>query len=622
MNCKLDNRTEVESVAIRFSGDSGDGMQLTGSRFTIQSAQSGRDLATLPSFPAEIRAPAGTVAGVSSFQINFGSVEIYTAGDDLDVLVAMNPAALKDNLVDLKPGGILICNEDGFSKRNLAKAGYKENPLDDKELSLKYTLVKIPLTRLTRDALEGLDLPTSSVDRCKNFFALGVVSWIYNTDVKSTRAWIENKFKGKELIIKANSLSLEGGMAFAEASEIITNSYQVKNAPMEPGKYRNVTGNLGIALGLAAASHLMDKPVMYAGYPITPASDILHEVSSFKKFGIITMQMEDEISACCAAIGSSFSGRLGVTASSGPGIILKQEAIGLAAMTELPLVVINVQRAGPSTGMPTKPEQADLLEMMYGRNGESPCVILAVATPGDAFDTTVEACRIACDFMVPVFLVSDAFIANGAEPWKIPDINGFEPINADFPESADDFQPYSRNQETLARKWAVPGMAGFEHRIGGIEKKDITGNISYDPENHQHMIELRQEKVNRVAKRIPPIEVDGPEAGKLLILSWGSTYASIKEGIEQARKEGFEVSHVHLRYLNPLPDDLGDVLSRFSKVLIPEMNSGHLKMMIRSRYLIDAEGFNKIQGKPFRVREILEKIREQLSGENAGGDNE
>lgn len=582
---------------------------MTGTRFTEESAQLGNDLATLPDFPAEIRAPAGTLAGVSSFQIHFGSCEIYTPGDSVDVLVAFNPAALKANLSSLKPNGILICNSDAFTERNLKRVGYESNPLEGDELKTSFTLVPVPVTKLTREALSEVDLPSSGVDKCKNFFALGIVSWLYGRSMEQTLNWIEQKFASKNpVLVEANRAALEGGMAFAQASEIFPSSYEVGPAKLEPGTYRNITGNLAVAYGLVAAGEKMGKPIMFAGYPITPASDILHELSRHKDFGVITFQAEDEIAACCAAIGASYSGRLGVTASSGPGIALKQEAIGLAVSTELPLVIVNVQRAGPSTGLPTKTEQADLLEVLYGRNGECPCVVIAIASPSEAFEITYEACRIAVEHMIPVFLLSDGYIANGAEPWNVPDVSSLPPINMKFAEAGSDYLPYARSKDTLVREWAMPGTPGLEHRIGGLEKEDGSGNVSYDPENHERMCLLRAERVQKIADSLPPTVVDGPEFGDVLVVSWGGTLASVSAGVHQAQGDGVSVSHLHLRYLNPLPKDLAKVLGRFKSVIVPEINLGQLSQLLRSKYLVDAQGVNKIQGQPFKVSEIREAI--------------
>ncbi|MCB0352360.1 MAG: 2-oxoacid:acceptor oxidoreductase subunit alpha [Bdellovibrionales bacterium] len=608
---------ELSSVAIRFAGDSGDGMQLTGTRFTTESARVGNDLATRPDFPAEIRAPAGTLAGVSAFQIHFGSEEIFTAGDELDVLVAMNPAALKANLGDLKQNGMLICNTDSFTERNLERIGYETNPLDDEALKTKYTVVPVAITTLTMEALKESSLPKSSLEKCKNFFALGVVCHLYSRPIAATKEWIGRKFKGKAEVAKANEEALLAGVAFAEASEYFPSVYEVRKASLAPGRYRNLTGNQGIAFGLLAAAEKSGLHLMYAGYPITPASDILHEVARYKALGAMTFQAEDEIAACGAALGASYGGQLGVTASSGPGILLKQETIGLAVMAELPLVIIDVQRAGPSTGMPTKTEQADLIEVLYGRNGESPVVALAISSPADAFWTAFEACRIALEYMTPVFLLSDGHIGNGSEPFLIPDVETLSAIRPPFirekPEG-ESFFPYLRDEKTLRRSWAIPGTPGLEHRIGGIEKQDIVGNISYDPDNHQRMTDLRAERIRRIAMSFPETKVEGAQKGDLLVLSWGSTYGAVAGAVKESLSEGLSVGHVHLRYLNPFPNDLEGIFSRFTKVLVPELNMGQLALLLRARYLRDMASFSKVKGQPFGISELKRRFREEIQG--------
>jgi len=598
----------LERVVIRFAGDSGDGIQLTGSQFTATSAVAGNDLATLPDYPAEIRAPAGTLPGVSGFQISFASTDIYTPGDAPDVLVAMNPAALKVNVSDLRPNGVLIVNEDSFNQKDLDKAGYAANPLDDGSLD-KFQLFRVPLTKLTRTALEGVGLDTRGVDRCKNFFALGMMYWLYNRPLEKTSRWIEETFKANPVLSKANLTALQAGYSYSEATEIFQQTYEVPPAPLVPGRYRNVSGNQAIALGLVAASKRSGLTLFQGSYPITPASDILHELSKYKNFGVVTFQAEDEIAAIGAAIGAAFAGALAVTTTSGPGVALKTEAIGLAAMVELPLVICNIQRGGPSTGLPTKTEQSDLFQALFGRNSEAPVPVLAAATPGDCFAMAYEAARIAIKYMTPVFLLSDGYLANGAEPWRLPSVAALPEIPVNFRTDPEGFQPYARDPETLARPWAIPGTPRLEHRIGGLEKQDITGNVSYDPLNHEQMVRLRAEKVARIVADVPDVEVQGDaKGGDLLVVGWGSTYGAIHGAVERARAKGASVSHIHLRYLNPMPKNLGDVLRRFGQVLVPEMNMGQLSFVLRGRYLIDAQGLNKIQGRPFTEAEIAARI--------------
>ncbi len=617
MSSQTTTTSPLRSVAIRFAGDSGDGMQLTGARFTHETARAGNDLATKPDFPAEIRAPAGTIGGVSAFQIHFGSDEIYTAGDELDVLVAMNPAALRANLSDLKQNGTLICNSDAFTERNLQKVDYESNPLEDEELSTKYNLVSVAITDLTFEALEEVDLPKSSLEKCKNFFALGVICHMYSRNIEDTKRWIEAKFVKAPLVIEANMKALRAGQAFAEASEVIAETFDVPKARLPKGTYRNITGNQGIAFGLIAAGELSGTRVFYSGYPITPASDILHEVSRHKNFGAITLQAEDEIAACCAAVGASYAGSLGVTASSGPGILLKQETIGLAASAELPLVVINVQRAGPSTGMPTKTEQADLLNALFGRNGECPIAVIAISQPDDAFETTVEACRIALEHMTPVMLLSDGYIGNGSQPWAIVEQEELAPIRPHYTavKEGETYHPFARDEKTLARSWALPGTPGLEHRLGGLEKQDVFGNISYDPENHERMTALRAEHIERIADTLPPLHIAGDKDSPLLVLTWGSTRGAVSGAVSELAQEGLGVAHVHLRHLNPLPRDLGDILSGYHHVLVPELNCGQLHLLLQAKFLREMTSLSKVQGQPFKVREIKEKIREILSAE-------
>jgi 2-oxoglutarate/2-oxoacid ferredoxin oxidoreductase subunit alpha len=606
------SRKALDRAVIRFAGDSGDGMQLTGEQFTTESAVAGNDLATLPNFPAEIRAPAGTLFGVSSFQLQFGSQRIYTPGDRLDCLVAMNPAALKVHLRDLKTGGLLIVNTQAFDKRNLDKAGYAANPLDEPALAERYRLHKVDMTGLTHEAIKDLPLNTKEKDRTKNFFALGLVSWIYTRPLEPTLVWIEKRFAKNKDIAEANTRVLKAGHAFGETAEIFGEHYAVEPAEMAPGLYRAMTGNRALAWGILAAAQQSKVPVVYGAYPITPASDILHELAMHKRFRVRTIQAEDEIAAVTAAIGASFGGAIGITASSGPGIALKSEGIGLAVTAELPLVILNVQRAGPSTGMPTKTEQADLMQALYGRNSEAPVVVLAPATPGDCFFIAYEAVRLAAKYMVPVIVLSDGFLANGSEPWLIPDTTKLPPIEITFRTEQEGFFPYLRDPATLARPWVRPGTPGLEHRIGGIEKQDVTGNISYDPENHDHMVRTRAEKVRRVGQEIPPTSINGPATGDLLVVGWGGTYGAITAAVEQAQTAGKSVASVHLRHLNPLPPDLGHILREYRKVLVPEINSGQLVRVLRAEYLVDAVGFNRVRGLPLASEEIYEAIIQLL----------
>lgn len=605
-------------VVILFAGDSGDGIQLTGSQFTATSAMYGNDISTFPNFPAEIRAPQGTTAGVSGFQVHFGSIEIFTAGDTCDVLVVMNAAALKANLNQLKPGGIIIVNIDGFDAKNLKLAKYPldVNPLRDGSLA-KYDVHEIDVTKITRTALSASGLGTKEMDRSKNMFVLGYIYWMYNRSLDNTIEFLKLKFKKRPELIEANINVLKAGYNYGDTIETPMNRFEVKPAPVAKGVYRSITGNQAAALGLIAAAQKSGLTLFYGTYPITPASDILHELSKHKNFDVKTFQAEDEIAAITSAIGASFGGSLGVTASSGPGIALKGEAIGLALMLELPLVILNVQRGGPSTGLPTKTEQADLLQALYGRNGESPVPVIAAYSPSDCFDTTFEVCRLALEFMTPVFFLSDGYIANGSEPWKFPKAKELPDLTISFAKNnlkeGERFLPYKRN-EKLAREWAIPGTKGLEHRVGGIEKENETGNISYDPQNHELMVKTRQAKVDKIAEYIPLQTIDnGNTKGKLLILGWGSTYGSIKTAVKLAIADGYDVSHAHVKYLNPLPKNLGDILRNFDKILIPEINNGQLIKVIRDKYLIDAKGLNKIQGMPFTSAEINEKIKEILS---------
>jgi 2-oxoglutarate/2-oxoacid ferredoxin oxidoreductase subunit alpha len=610
------NRTTdvIDNVIIKFAGDSGDGMQLTGTQFTTTAALFGNDLSTFPDFPAEIRAPQGTLAGVSGYQLHFGSVEIFTPGDHFDVLVTMNAAGLKANIRGLKPGGLIIANTSGFDPKNLRLAKYADddNPLENGSLE-KYKLIKIDVTKMTKTALADSGLGTKEIDRSKNMFVLGFLYWMYNRTLENSEKFLSEKFKNKPGILDANLKVLKAGYNFGETSEEFAHRYQVNKATMPAGVYRSIMGNQATAIGLVAASQKSGLPLFYGSYPITPASDILHELSRHKNFGVRTFQAEDEIAAICSAIGASFGGSLGVTASSGPGIALKTEAMGLALMLELPLLIINVQRGGPSTGLPTKTEQSDLLQALYGRNGEAPIPVIAAATPADCFETVYEACRIAVEHMTPVIFLSDGYLANGAEPWRFPSVDDLKDIKFSYlkeKNSEDKFLPYKRD-EKLARPWAIPGTQGLEHRIGGLEKQNVTGNISYEPENHELMVKLRAERVEKIADYIPEQTIDNGEPnGKLLVLGWGSTYGSIKSAVKKARAEGKNVSHAHLRYIAPFPKNIGEMLHSFEKVLIPEMNNGQLIKVIRDKYLIPALGLNKIQGMPFTATEIKNKIDE------------
>ncbi len=610
----MSKTTEItKEVTILFAGDSGDGIQLTGTQFSNTTALFGNDLSTFPNFPAEIRAPQGTLAGVSGFQIRFGSVDIYTPGDVCDALVVMNAAALKANIDKLKPGGVIIANTAGFDGKNLRLAKYPEgaNPIEDGSLE-KYQLYTIDVTKMTKECLKDSGMGTKEIDRTKNMFVLGFLYWMYSRSLDTTIKFIQDKFKKVPEVVEANIKVLKAGYHYGETSETFTTRFEVEKARMESGEYRSIMGNQAAALGLVAASVKSGLDLFYGSYPITPASDILHELSRHKNFGVKTFQAEDEIAAIGATIGASFGGSLAVTASSGPGIALKGEAIGLALMLELPLVIVNIQRGGPSTGLPTKTEQADLLQAMYGRNGEAPVPIVAASSPADCFDMAYEASRIAVEHMTPVFFLSDGYIANGSEPWKFPKTAEIRPFAPDFakPRNAEDpkFMPYKRN-EKLVRKWALPGTPGLEHRVGGLEKEDITGNISYDPRNHEHMVKTREQKVLNIADNIPLQEIDnGPEKGKLLVLGWGSTYGSIKAAVKEAVEEGKEVAHAHVKYLYPFPKNLGEMLLRYDKVLVPEMNNGQLVKIIRDQFLVPAEGLNKIQGIPFTAAEIKHKI--------------
>ena len=613
------NKDEVlQDVVIKFAGDSGDGMQLTGQQFTNNTAMLGIDLATFPDFPAEIRAPIGTLPGVSGFQLHFSSNKVFTPGDIADVLVAMNAAALKVNLKAIKPGGKIIVNIEGFDARNLRLANYPEgvNPLEDGSLD-NYELIKIDVTKLTRESLKDFpELGNKERDRAKNMFVLGYIYWMYNRSLENTIDFLQEKFGKKPSILDSNIKVLQSGYNYGDTTETFTTRYKVEKAKMNPGLYRSIMGNQALSLGLIAASEKSDLPIFLGAYPITPASDILHELSKYKSFGIKTFQAEDEIAAIAAAIGASYGGSLGVTATSGPGMALKAEAMGLAVMLEIPLLIINIQRGGPSTGLPTKTEQSDLMQAYYGRNGECPMPIIASSTPSDCFEVAFEAARISVEHMTPVVLLSDGYIANGAEPWKFPSSADLKPIKVNFKkELAEDepkFQPYRRD-EKLARSWAVPGTAGFEHRIGGLEKQDVTGNINYEPENHQHMVNIRQAKVDKIADYIPLQKIDsGPETGKVLVIGWGSTYGAIKSAVLQLQAEGHAVSHAHIRYVRPFPKNLGDIIKNFDHVLIPEINNGQLVKIIRDVYGVDAKPYNKVMGIPITKGELVDVIKKML----------
>ena len=605
----------IDEAVIRFAGDSGDGMQLTGGRFTETTAIVGNDLSTLPDFPAEIRAPAGSLAGVSAFQLKFSSKDIHTPGDKPDVLVAMNPAALKVHQKDLIPGGTMIINTDAFTKKNLNFAGYESNPVEDESLDDYFTVIPIEMNKLVTAACEGTDLSPKLVGRTKNFFALGVLFYMYDRPLDATESWLKKKFAGKDAIIEANTRSMHAGYNYADTTEIFTTRFKVEKASLPPGTYRNINGNLATSLGLLAASEKSGLELFLGSYPITPASDILHTLSSWKHFGVKTFQAEDEIAGVTSAIGAAYSGSLAVTTTSGPGIALKGEAIGLAIMTELPLVVINVQRGGPSTGLPTKTEQSDLNQALYGRNGEAPLPVIAAATPGDCFYAAYEACQAAIKHMTPVMLLTDGYLANGSEPWSIPGMEALADFEVEFasgPNADGDFLPYMRDDKTLARPWAIPGTPGLEHRVGGIETAENTGHVSYDPENHHKMVVLRQEKVNRIQNDIAKTEIFGQKSGDLLILSWGGTYGACRSASETLQEEGLKVSHVHLRWISPLPKDLGEILINFKNILIPEINMGQLIRLIRSEYLVDAKGLNLVRGRPIGAATIVERVKEEL----------
>lgn len=608
------DRQSLDSVVIRFAGDSSDGMQLIGGQFTQASALMGNDLATFPDYPAEIQAPAGTVYGVSGFQVQFASYDISTPGDQPDVLVVMNPAALRKNIEDLERGGLIIANTDAFTAANLKKASYDENPLEDGSLD-RFRVLKLPIATMTVGAVEGLGLSKKDALRCKNLWTLGLVMWLFGREMDATVAWLTQKFKKKPEIAKANIAALKAGNAYAETAEMPSGIgiYKVEKAKLPPGEYRNVTGAEALSWGLAASAKLSELRFVLGSYPITPASTLLHNLAKLKHFGIVTFQAEDEIAAVCAAVGASYAGSLGITTTSGPGMALKTEAIGLAVMTELPLVIVDVQRGGPSTGLPTKTEQSDLLQAVWGRNGDCPLIVLAASTPGDCFARAIEACRLALKYMTPVILLSDGYIANGAEPWKLPDLSKLTPFPAKFHRDPEGFHPYLRDPETLARVWAKPGTPELLHRIGGLEKDFDSGNISYNPENHQKMTDVRANKVAGAVRDIPALEpVLGNESGECLVVGWGSTYGAIRPAVKQLREEGLDLSYIHLHHLHPFAPNLGDLLRGFRKVLVPEMNMGMLVKILRATFLVDAIGINKVQGQPFKIQELQDAIRGHL----------
>jgi len=619
MRTTAPHRESLEEVVIRFAGDSGDGIQLTGSQFTNTAAMFGNDLGTFPDFPAEIRAPAGSLAGVSAFQLHISSHDIHTPGDQCDVLVVMNPAALKVNIARLKPNAIIIADISSFTARDLQLAGYEENPLKNHSLDA-FQVFEVDISGLTREALKELGLTAKAAERCKNFFSLGLIYWMFNREVSLTEKWITEKFAKSPDIVRANITALKAGYNYGEATEVFATIYEVKPAHFPPGKYRNIMGNTATALGLVTAANKAGLQLFYGAYPITPASDILHELARHKHFNVKTFQAEDEIAAICAAIGAAFAGALAVTSTAGPGMCLKAEAMGLAVSVELPLVICDIQRGGPSTGLPTKTEQADLLMAMYGRHGESPLPIVAASRPADCFDTVYEACRLAVKYMTPVIFLSDGYIGNGAEPWLIPDPDKLEPLPFHFrTELNGGFKPFQRDETTLARPWAIPGTPGLEHRVGGLEKQDVTGNVSYDTKNHEVMSLLRADKIARIANDIAPVEVFGPADGDLLVLGWGGTFGSLRTAVEHMQARGRKVAHAHLRHLNPFPKNLGEVLGRYKHVLVPEINLGQLVRMVRDRYVVPAVGLSKIQGLPFNVGEIEAKIEELLGGGNGNG---
>jgi len=604
---------ELERVTILFSGDSGDGMQLTGTQFTTASAMLGNDVCTLPDYPSEIRAPAGSLAGVSAFQLSFASRKIHTPGDRPTALLAMNPAALKVYLPSLEPGGVVVVNSDAFTAANLRKAGYDENPLDDPDLARRFRLHAVPITTETLAALADVDLGARQKQRCKNFFALGLLYWLYDRPVESTREWIDKKFARAPQVAEANRRALDGGQRYGDHSDTFDVQYRVPAAPTQPGDYRMISGNEAFSLGAVTAARLADKPLVYSSYPITPATDVLHHLSRLKHLDVRPIQAEDEIAAMGSAIGAAFGGAFSLTGTSGPGVCLKSEAINLAIMLELPIVILNVQRGGPSTGLPTKTEQSDLLQAISGRNGESPIPVLAASSAADCFEVALEAFRIAVRHTTPVFVLSETYVANGADPWRIPEFEKLAPIPVEHPVEAEGFNPYARDDTTLARPWAVPGTPGLEHRLGGLEKHHGTGNVSHDPENHERMCRVRAEKVERIAELVPEQGVDGPEEGDLLVISWGGTRGAVSTAVSRCRDQGRSVAHAHLRYLNPFPRNLGSLLTRYRRVLVPELNGGQLALLLRARFLIDVISFPKLRGRPFTIAEVENRIVEVLS---------
>ena len=609
---------ELETVVIRFAGDSGDGMQLTGSQFTNESALAGNDIATLPDFPAEIRAPAGTLAGVSGFQLHFSSHRIFTPGDQPDVLVVMNPAALAVNLEDLADGGTLIADSDGFTTANLRKAGFERNPLDDEAVCGRVQVVRVPITKMTAQTLAELNLPNKTVVRCKNFFALGLCAWLFNRPTEETLAWIRSRFGKAPALVDANTRAFNAGWNFGETTELFTSSYRVAEAEIEPGRYTNITGNTALAYGLMAAAAKAGKRLFYASYPITPASDVLHELASHKEYGVATFQAEDEIAAAGAALGAAFGGAIAATASSGPGISLKAETLGLAVMVELPLVAVNVQRGGPSTGLPTKTEQSDLLQALYGRHGECPLPVLAASSPTDCFEVAFEAVRIAIKYMTPVLILSDGYLANGSKPWRLPRFEELPEVPAKFWTNSLGFHPYLRDEDTLSRPWVVPGTPGLEHRIGGLEKDYESGDISYLPENHERMVRVRAAKIEGIASELEPATVYGAESGDAIVVGWGSTFGSIREAVSRLAGDGMSVGQMHLRWLNPLPPGVGEILARYRRVIVPELNLGQLVRVLRDRFLVDAISISKVQGQPFKVEQLVDRIRATVL-QGAGG---
>jgi 2-oxoglutarate/2-oxoacid ferredoxin oxidoreductase subunit alpha len=606
-------RATIPKVVIRLAGDSGDGMQLTGSEFTKTAALGGNDIATFPDFPAEIRAPAGTLAGVSGFQLQFSSEEIFTPGDQPDVLVAMNPAAFRKNIGDVKRGGMVIANVSAFTKANLKKVGYEEDPLDDEVLADRYRIIKVDMGGAVSRALEGMDLSTKEIARTKNFWALGILYWLYNKDLSKQVGWIERKFAKKPIYAEANVKALKAGYAFGDTTELIGECYQVEKAAMEPGVYRNITGNVALVQGLVTAGRKANIPLVFGSYPITPASDILHNLTRYRHMGVTTFQAEDEIAAIGVAIGASYGGAFGICSTSGPGLALKGEALGFAHILELPLLVINVQRGGPSTGLPTKTEQSDLLQCLYGRNGEAPVPVIAASSPVDCFDVAIEAVRTAIKYMTPVLLMSDGYIANGAEPWKIPEPEDIPPIDVAYRTDPDGYQVYMRDPETGARPWVKPGTPGLEHRVGGLEKDFLSGEVSYEPENHERMIEARADKINKIQQDIPPCTVEGDDEGDVLLVGWGGTFGALRQAVVKERAQGTRVSHLHLRWIHPFAANIKDIFGGFKKIIVCELNKGQLAGVLRKEFLVETESYTKVQGQPFQVQEIRDVIQNKIA---------